>query len=43
MLAAYLGLCFVFALIATVTHGKVSVAMVILVLCFESVSLVGVP
>ncbi|GAB7352565.1 hypothetical protein MBLNU459_g2949t1 [Dothideomycetes sp. NU459] len=36
MIGIYLGLCFVFALCATVTTGKASVAMLILVLCFES-------
>jgi FHS family L-fucose permease-like MFS transporter len=39
ILAVYLGLCFVFGLCATLTHGHTSVAMLILVLCFESVSL----
>lgn len=38
ILAVYLGLCFVFGLCATLTHGPTSVAMLILVLCFESVS-----
>lgn len=38
ILAVYLGLCFVFGLCATLTHGPISVAMLILVLCFESVS-----
>jgi FHS family L-fucose permease-like MFS transporter len=37
MLAAYLGLCFIFGLAATTTKGHTSVAMLILVLCFESV------
>ncbi|EOD42842.1 putative l-fucose permease glucose galactose transporter protein [Neofusicoccum parvum UCRNP2] len=37
MLATYLGLCFVFALAAVKTTGKTSVAMLILVLCFESI------
>jgi FHS family L-fucose permease-like MFS transporter len=37
LLATYLGLCFVFALAATTSHGKASVAMLILLLCFESV------
>jgi FHS family L-fucose permease-like MFS transporter len=37
MLAVYLGLCFVFGLAATLTRGHTSVAMLILVLCFESV------
>jgi FHS family L-fucose permease-like MFS transporter len=36
ILATYLGLCFVFGLAATLTHGATSVAMLILVLCFES-------
>lgn len=38
MLGVYLGLCFIFCLAATTTTGKASVAMLILVLCFESVS-----
>jgi FHS family L-fucose permease-like MFS transporter len=38
ILAVYLGLSFVFGLCATLTHGPASVAMLILVLCFESVS-----
>ncbi|KAB2576617.1 hypothetical protein BFW01_g4054 [Lasiodiplodia theobromae] len=37
MLAIYLALCFVFGLAAVLTHGKTSVAMLILVLCFESI------
>ncbi|OJD33304.1 glucose galactose transporter [Diplodia corticola] len=37
MLAAYLALCFIFGLAAVLTHGKTSVAMLILVLCFESI------
>ncbi|KAE8380384.1 glucose/galactose transporter [Aspergillus bertholletiae] len=36
ILAVYLALCFVFGLAATLTHGATSVAMLILVLCFES-------
>ncbi|KAJ9165116.1 Glucose galactose transporter [Coniochaeta hoffmannii] len=36
MLALYLGLCFVFIVPAMTTHGTVSIAMLILVLCFES-------
>ena len=36
MLATYLGLCFVFALAATFSSGTTSVAMLILVLAFES-------
>ncbi|KAF2498117.1 glucose/galactose transporter [Lophium mytilinum] len=36
IMAFYLGLCFIFGLAATLTHGKASVAMLILVLCFES-------
>lgn len=38
MLATYLGLCFVFGIAAVKTTGSASVAMLILVLCFESVS-----
>ncbi|KAK8200317.1 glucose/galactose transporter [Phyllosticta capitalensis] len=37
MLAAYLSLCFVFGIAAVKTTGKTSVAMLILVLCFESI------
>ncbi|KKY19155.1 putative l-fucose permease glucose galactose transporter [Diplodia seriata] len=37
MLATYLALCFIFGLAAVLTHGKTSVAMLILVLCFESI------
>jgi FHS family L-fucose permease-like MFS transporter len=37
MLGGYLGCCFIFALAATLTHGHTSVALLILVLCFESV------
>jgi FHS family L-fucose permease-like MFS transporter len=36
MLAAYLGLCFVFVVAAMTTSGSASIAMLILVLCFES-------
>ncbi|KAF2203496.1 glucose/galactose transporter [Delitschia confertaspora ATCC 74209] len=36
LLATYLGLCFVFGIAATLTRGHTSVAMLILVLCFES-------
>ncbi|PSN74602.1 glucose/galactose transporter [Corynespora cassiicola Philippines] len=36
ILAVYLGLCFIFGLAATLTSGKASVALIILVLCFES-------
>ncbi|RHZ49382.1 uncharacterized protein CDV56_102406 [Aspergillus thermomutatus] len=36
ILAVYLGLCFVFSLAATLSRGVASVAMLILVLCFES-------
>ncbi|KAK4242858.1 Glucose/galactose transporter [Achaetomium macrosporum] len=36
MLAVYLGLCFVFVVAAITTSGSASVAMLILVLCFES-------
>ena len=36
MLATYLGLCFVFGLAATLSSGKTSVAMLMLVLAFES-------
>ncbi|KAK5138445.1 hypothetical protein LTR08_000031 [Meristemomyces frigidus] len=36
MLAVYLGLCFVFGLAATLSSGKTSVAMLMVVLCFES-------
>ncbi|KAI9734653.1 MAG: hypothetical protein M1834_002254 [Cirrosporium novae-zelandiae] len=36
MLAVYLGLCFVFAVAAMKTSGATSVAMAILILCFES-------
>ncbi|KAK4111641.1 glucose galactose transporter [Canariomyces notabilis] len=36
MLAVYLGLCFVFVVAAMNTAGTVSIAMLILVLCFES-------
>jgi MFS transporter, FHS family, L-fucose permease len=38
MLTVYLILCFVFSVAAMNTHGTTSVAMIILVLCFESVS-----
>ncbi|KAF2089888.1 MFS general substrate transporter [Saccharata proteae CBS 121410] len=37
MLTAYLGLCFVFGVAAIKTTGHTSVAMLILVLCFESI------
>ncbi|KAL1647452.1 hypothetical protein SLS58_002782 [Diplodia intermedia] len=37
MLATCLALCFIFGLAAVLTHGKTSVAMLILVLCFESI------
>ncbi|KAK7704057.1 hypothetical protein SLS57_010646 [Botryosphaeria dothidea] len=37
MLATYLGLCFVFGIAAVKTTGSASVAMLILVLCFESI------
>jgi MFS transporter, FHS family, L-fucose permease len=40
LLAVYLGLCFVLGVAATTTRGHTSVALLILVLCFESVSLV---
>jgi FHS family L-fucose permease-like MFS transporter len=36
MLAVYLGLCFVFIVAAMTTSGTASIAMLILVLCFES-------
>ncbi|KAK3305730.1 major facilitator superfamily domain-containing protein [Chaetomium strumarium] len=36
MLAAYLGLCFVFVIAAMTTSGSASIAMLTLVLCFES-------
>ncbi|KAL2811613.1 glucose/galactose transporter [Aspergillus granulosus] len=36
VLAVCLALCFVFGLAATLSHGHASVAMLILVLCFES-------
>ncbi|KUI58240.1 Glucose/galactose transporter [Cytospora mali] len=36
VLAALLGLCFIFAVAAVTTHGTASIAMLILVLCFES-------
>ncbi|PYH30126.1 glucose/galactose transporter [Aspergillus neoniger CBS 115656] len=36
ILATYLGLCFIFGVAATTTSGPTSVAMLILVLCFES-------
>ncbi|KAF2803934.1 glucose/galactose transporter [Mytilinidion resinicola] len=36
IMALYLGLCFIFGLAAVLTHGKTSVSMLILVLCFES-------
>lgn len=36
MLAVYLGLCFVFIVAAMNTSGTASIAMLILVLCFES-------
>lgn len=39
MLTVYLTLCFVFSVAAMTTAGTISVAMVILVLCFESVRL----
>lgn len=39
ILATYLGLCFIFGVAATTTSGPTSVAMLILVLCFESVRL----
>lgn len=38
IIAVYLGACFVFAVAAVTTTGATSVAMLILVLCFESVS-----
>ena len=37
ILAVYLLLCFIFSLAAVLTTGKTSVALLILVLCFESV------
>lgn len=36
LLAVYLGACFVFAVAASQTHGDTSIAMLVLVLCFES-------
>jgi FHS family L-fucose permease-like MFS transporter len=39
MLTVFLALCFVFTVAAMTTHGPSSIAMLILVLCFESVSL----
>ncbi|KAJ5916475.1 hypothetical protein N7504_000490 [Penicillium tannophilum] len=36
MLTVFLFLCFIFSVVAMVTHGTVSIAMLILVLCFES-------
>ncbi|KAL9618141.1 MAG: hypothetical protein Q9160_007148 [Pyrenula sp. 1 TL-2023] len=36
MLATYLGLCFVFVVAAITTEGNASIAMLVLVLCFES-------
>ncbi|EPE05236.1 l-fucose permease glucose galactose transporter [Ophiostoma piceae UAMH 11346] len=36
ILTLYLGLCFVFVVAAMTTHGTASIAMLILVLCFES-------
>lgn len=36
ILAVYLGLCFVFVVPAITTNGNTSIAMLILVLCFES-------
>ena len=36
MLAVYLGLCFVFIVAAMNTDGSASIAMLMLVLCFES-------
>lgn len=41
MLTVFLFLCFIFSVVAMVTHGTVSIAMLILVLCFESVSTSG--
>jgi FHS family L-fucose permease-like MFS transporter len=37
MLTVFLALCFVFTVAAMTTHGHTSIAMLILVLCFESV------
>ncbi|KAJ5891990.1 uncharacterized protein N7473_008218 [Penicillium subrubescens] len=39
MLTVFLALCFVFTVAAMTTHGHTSIAMLILVLCFESVLL----
>jgi hypothetical protein len=39
MLTVYLALCVVFSIAAMTTKGYSSVAMIILVLCFESVSI----
>lgn len=36
ILALYLGMCFVFVVLAMNTRGPASIAMLILVLCFES-------
>jgi len=36
ILALYLALCFVFALAAALSYGSASIAMLVLVLCFES-------
>ncbi|KAF2231790.1 hypothetical protein EV356DRAFT_451222 [Viridothelium virens] len=38
ILAVYLFLCFVFSLTAVLTTGKTSIALLVLVLCFESVT-----
>lgn len=37
MLTVFLTLCIVFSIASIATHGTASVAMIILVLCFESV------
>lgn len=43
MLSAYLTLCFVFSVAAMNTHGTTSVALAILVFCFESVRQLSSP
>jgi FHS family L-fucose permease-like MFS transporter len=39
MLTVYLVLCVIFSIAAMTTHGTASVAMIILILSFESVSI----
>ena len=41
MLAVYLFMCAIFSIAAMNTHGNTSIALLIIVFCFESVSGIG--